>query len=51
MILVNNFIFLQARMGSSRLPGKTLKLLDSIPMIMQVVNRLSLVNSCKIVIL
>jgi len=48
---VNNFIFLQARMGSSRLPGKTLKLLDSIPMIMQVVNRLSLVNSCKIVIL
>lgn len=51
MILVNNFIFLQARMGSSRLPGKTLKLLDNKPLIMQVINRLKLINNCKIVLL
>ncbi len=51
MILVNNFIFLQARMGSSRLPGKTLKILDDKPLIMQVINRLQLVNDCKIVLL
>jgi len=48
---VNNFIFLQARMGSSRLPGKTLKPLDGKPLIMQVINRLKLINNCKIVLL
>ena len=51
MILVNNFIFLQARMGSSRLPGKTLKILENKPLIMQVINRLKLIKNCTIVLL
>jgi len=51
MILVNNFIFLQARMGSSRLPGKTLKILKDKPLIMYVIERLKLIDNCKIVIL
>ena len=51
MILVNNFIFLQARMGSSRLPGKTLKILKDKPLIMYVIERLKLINDCKIVVL
>ena len=51
MILVNNFIFLQARMGSSRLPGKTLKVLKDKPLIMCVIERLKLINNCKIVLL
>ena len=48
---MNSFIFLQARMGSSRLAGKTLKLLDDKPLIMQVINRLKLIKDCKIVLL
>jgi spore coat polysaccharide biosynthesis protein SpsF len=48
---VNNYIFLQARMGSSRLPGKTLKMLNNKPLISQVITRLSLINDCKIVLL
>ena len=51
MILVNNFIFIQARMGSSRLPGKTLKILNGKPLIMHVIQRLRLVDNCKIVLL
>ena len=50
MILVNNFIFLQARMGSSRLPGKTLKILNNKPLIMHVIDRLKLIDDCKIVL-
>jgi len=48
---VNNFIFLQARMGSSRLPGKTLKILKDKPLIRHVIDRLSLIDNCKIVVL
>jgi len=48
---MRNFIFLQARMGSSRLPGKTLKLMNGKPLIYWVVKRLELINDCKIVIL
>jgi len=51
MILVNNFVFLQARMGSSRLPGKTLKTLKDKPLIMYVIERLKLINDCKVVLL
>ena len=51
MILVNNFIFLQARMGSSRLPGKTLKLLNNTPLIKHVIDRLSLIKDTKVVLL
>lgn len=39
---MKNLIFLQARMGSSRLPGKTLKLLNGKPLIEYVVKRLSI---------
>lgn len=38
-------------MGSSRLPGKTLKLLNGQPLIMHVINRLKLIKNCKIVLL
>ena len=48
---MNNFIFLQARMGSSRLPGKTLKMLKDKPLIMQVIKRLELIKDCEIVLL
>ncbi|MFK7780604.1 MAG: glycosyltransferase family protein [Candidatus Gracilibacteria bacterium] len=48
---MNNYIFLQARMGSTRLPGKTLKDLNRLPLILHVINRLELINSCEIVLL
>jgi spore coat polysaccharide biosynthesis protein SpsF len=48
---VNNFIFLQARMGSSRLKGKSLKLLNNKPLIAHVIDRLRLIESCQIVLL
>jgi len=48
---VNNFIFLQARMGSSRLAGKTLKLLNNKPLIAHVIERLRLIKNCEIVLL
>lgn len=48
---MNNYIFLQARMGSTRLPGKTLKLLNGSPLLLKVINRLKLINNCKIVLL
>lgn len=48
---MNNYIFLQARMGSSRLPGKTLKDLDGLPLILHVINRLKLIKNSKIVLL
>jgi len=51
MILVNNFIFLQARMGSSRLPGKTLKLLDNVPLVKHVIDRLFLIENTQVVLL
>ena len=38
-------------MGSSRLAGKTLKILDDKPLIMQVIHRLKLIKDCKIVLL
>ena len=38
-------------MGSSRLPGKTLKILENKPLIMQVINRLKLIKNCTIVLL
>ena len=48
---MRNFIFLQARMGSSRLPGKTLKILKNKPLIMWVIKRLELIKDCEIVLL
>jgi spore coat polysaccharide biosynthesis protein SpsF len=48
---MKNFIFLQARMGSSRLPGKTLKKINNKPLIEYVIKRLSLINNCEIVLL
>ena len=49
---MNNYIFLQARMGSSRLPGKTLKnIFDNKPLIYYVIKRLELVDDTKIVLL
>jgi len=48
---VNSFIFLQARMGSTRLAGKTLKILEGEPLIMQVIHRLKLIKNCTIVLL
>jgi len=47
---MRNFIFLQARMGSSRLPGKTLKLINNKPLIFYVIERLKLIGE-EIVIL
>jgi|SaaInl8_200m_RNA_FD_contig_123_13838_length_11828_multi_7_in_0_out_1_9 spore coat polysaccharide biosynthesis protein SpsF len=38
-------------MGSTRLPGKTLKLLKDKPLIMQVINRLKLIKNCTIVLI
>lgn len=38
-------------MGSSRLPGKTLKEISKKPMIWYVVNRLNLIKGCKLVII
>jgi spore coat polysaccharide biosynthesis protein SpsF len=38
-------------MGSARLPGKTLKDLNGYPLILHVINRLELIDSCKIVLL
>jgi len=38
-------------MGSSRLPGKTLKVLSNKSLIKQVINRLTLIDDCKIVLL
>ena len=38
-------------MGSSRLPGKTLKILENKPLVMQVINRLKLIKNCTIVLL
>jgi len=48
---VNNFIFLQARMGSSRLPGKTLKMLNGKELILRVIDRLNLIDDTEIVLL
>lgn len=47
---MRNFIFLQARMGSSRLPGKTLKLIKGKPLIFYVLERLKLIEE-EIVVL
>ena len=47
---MKNLIFLQARMGSSRLPGKTLKILKDKPLIEYVVKRLS-ISEIDVVIL
>lgn len=47
---MKNFIFLQARMGSSRLPGKTLKLIKGKPLIFYVIERLKLIGE-EIVVL
>ncbi len=47
---MRSFIFLQARMGSSRLPGKTLKLLYDKPLLSYAIERLSLIG-VKIVVL
>jgi len=47
---MNNFIFLQARMGSSRLSGKTLKLINNKPLIFYVIERLKLIEE-EIVVL
>ena len=43
-------IIVQARMGSSRLPGKVMKLVGSIPIIELLLRRLSRVKRCDIVI-
>ena len=48
---MNNFIFLQARMGSSRLPGKTLKMLNGKELILRVIDRLNLIDDTEIVLL
>ena len=49
---MRNYIFLQARMGSSRLPGKTLKtIISNKPLIYYVIERLKLINDTKIVLL
>jgi len=49
---VNNVVFIQARMGSKRLPGKTLKNLTGKPMIWHVIERLNLVLGIeKVVVL
>ena len=47
---MKNFTFLQARMGSSRLPGKTLILIKSKPLIFYVIERLKLIGE-EIVVL
>jgi len=47
---MKNYIFLQARMGSNRLPGKTLKLLNDKPLIQYVIDRLS-ISGIEIVVL
>lgn len=48
---MNNYTFLQARMGSSRLRGKTLKMLKEKPLIAYVIERLQLIDDCKLVLL
>ena len=48
---MNNYTFLQARMGSSRLRGKTLKILKDKPLIAYAIERLQLIDDCKIVLL
>ncbi len=48
---MDNYTFLQARMGSSRLRGKTLKILKEKPLIAYVIERLHLIDDCKIVLL
>jgi spore coat polysaccharide biosynthesis protein SpsF len=47
---MKNFIFLQARMGSSRLPGKTLKLINNKPLIEYVIERLK-ITGIEIIVL
>jgi spore coat polysaccharide biosynthesis protein SpsF len=41
---MKNYIFLQARMGSSRLPGKTMKAIRGKPLIEYVIDRLRIVG-------
>ena len=46
-----NYAFLQARMGSSRLPGKTLMTMAGKPMIAIVIERLQRIVDCHVVVL
>jgi spore coat polysaccharide biosynthesis protein SpsF len=48
---VNNFVFVQARMGSSRLPGKTLKPLGNYPLIWYVIERLRKIDNISDVVI
>jgi spore coat polysaccharide biosynthesis protein SpsF len=48
---VNNIVFVQARMGSTRLPGKTLKLINGYPLIWYAIERLRHIDGISDVII
>lgn len=45
-----NLVIIQARMGSTRLPGKILKAIGGAVMLRQVVKRANMINNCRVVV-